>query len=137
MSESQNHSPWLGRKAERTVLITASLLDQFVELSGDSSPIHISDEAAQARGFQGRVVHGMLLGALLSGLIGTTLPGAKGVLQYLEFEFRSPCSIGDEITITVWVADHHESVNTLILKFQIKNQGGSILAKGSARSGLD
>jgi len=136
MTDSQDRSPWLGRSAERTVLITATLVDRFVELSGDSSPIHVSEEAAQARGFEGRVVHGMLLGALLSGLIGTTLPGEKGVLQNLQFGFSAPCRIGDEITISVWVVDHHESVNTLVLAFQVANQRGIVVAKGSIRSGL-
>jgi acyl dehydratase len=133
------HSPgarWLGQSAERTVHLTAALVDRFVELAGDSSPIHVSDEAARARGFPGRVVHGMLLGALLSGVIGTELPGAKGVLQNLELSFRQPCLIDDEITICVSVTAFHESVNTLVLKILIKKQDGTTVATGSVRSGL-
>lgn len=136
MNDSRIQSDWIGMKAERTVLITPALVDGFIEISGDSSPIHVSDEAAQARGFEGRVVHGLLLGALLSGLLGTRLPGERGLLQNLEFDFRAPCSIGDEISISAWVVDFHESVNTLKIKFLISNQRGQVLAKGSVRSGL-
>lgn len=127
---------WLGRKAERVVRIGPGLVDQFVALSGDSSPIHVSVEAARARGFDGRVVHGMLLGALLSEVIGTELPGADGVLQNVELAFRHPCSIGDEITICVSVADFHESVNTLVLKVSIRRKDGATLVSGTVRSGL-
>ena len=136
MAEDSTNSHWLGQSVERTVHLTAALVDGFVELSGDSSPIHVSGEAARARGFQGRVVHGMLLGALLSGVIGTELPGARGVLQNLALAFRQPCVIGDIVTICVSVAAFHESVNTLILKILIKKQDGTTLATGSARSGL-
>ena len=73
---------------------------------------------------------------LLSGVIGTQLPGARGVLQNLELAFRQPCLIGDVITIYVSVAAFHESVNTLVLKVLIKKQDGTTLATGSIRSGL-
>lgn len=136
MARNSIESQWLGRKAERTVRITTELVDQFVDLSGDNSPIHVSDEAARAHGFQGRVAHGMLLGALLSNVIGTELPGANGVLQSVELSFRQPCKIGDEITICVSVSEFHESVNTLILKVRIRRQDGVTLASGSVRSGL-
>ena len=129
-------SRWTGKTAERTVRITANLVAQFVALSGDCSPIHISDDSAIARGFRGRVVHGMLLGALLSGVIGTELPGANGVLQSVELSFRQPCEIGDIITIFVSVADFHESVKTLVLRVQIKRQDGTTLVSGLIRSGI-
>jgi 3-hydroxybutyryl-CoA dehydratase len=112
------------------------MVDGFVGLSGDDSPIHVSNEAARARGFPGRVVHGLLLGALVSSLIGTELPGAQGVLQDFQICFRFPCAVGDQLIVRLWVADFHESVRTLILKFEIENQEGLVLATGSCRSGV-
>lgn len=116
--------------------ITEAMVERFVELSGDDSPIHVSNDAARSRGFRGRVVHGLLLGSLVSGLIGTELPGAQGLLQNFQVSFQSPCEIGDELTIRLWVVDYHESVKTLILKFEIQNSGGRVLATGSCRSGV-
>jgi 3-hydroxybutyryl-CoA dehydratase len=127
---------WTGRSAERTFAISAGLIDRFVDLSRDNSPIHEDDEFARARGFRGRVAHGMLLGSLLSSVVGTELPGAAGVLQEVRLSFRQPCYAGDEIRIRVQVTEFIESVQTLILTVLITNQDGVTLAKGTVQTGV-
>lgn len=127
---------WLGKSARRTCAIRAELVDRFVEVSGDSSPLHVDDAAARAAGYRGRVVHGMLLGSLVSSVIGTQLPGEVGVLQEIEFSFRNPCYIGDEITIDVTVLEFHEALQLLFCKVEVRNRSGLLLAKGQFRSGV-
>ena len=92
---------WLGRSAERRERITAAMLEQFVSLSGDRSPIHVSDQAARDLGFQGRVVHGLLLGSLVSGLVGVELPGAKGCCEKCKRLLLpgNPCYVDDGVCI--------------------------------------
>ena len=137
MSHSFDGAEWIGRKAERRVCITAEMLDQFVAFSGDSGAIHVSDEAARELGFPGgRLVHGMLLGALVSGLIGTELPGDDGYEQQMQLSFRAPCYPGDEVTISLTVVEFYESVQTLVLKVNIVNAAGVTLATGRIQSGL-
>ncbi len=135
MSETHS-SHWIGRKAERRVKITAEMLDRFVALSGDSSAIHVSEEAAKQYGFPHRVAHGMLLGALVSGLIGTELPGDAGVMQQIQFSFRAPCHPGDEILIQLTVTEFYESVQTMQIKIKIVNSANVTLATGVVQSGL-
>jgi 3-hydroxybutyryl-CoA dehydratase len=127
---------WHGKSVRRTCQITAQLVDQFVALSGDSSPVHVDDDAARARGYQGRVVHGMLLGSLVSSVVGTQLPGDIGILQEVQFSFRKPCYIGDEITIDVAVSEFHEALQVLFLKIEVRNRAAVLLADGQFRSGL-
>lgn len=127
---------WIGRTATRRVRVTAELIDDFVRVSGDNSPIHVSAEAAEQRGLKERVAHGMLLGALVSGLVGTELPGAAGLLQAVQLSFRNPCHPGDEITIQVTVAEVFESVRTLVLKVRVERSDGLVLATGRLQSGL-
>ena len=136
MAADYRAEDWMGRSAERRVRITREMLDQFVALSGDSSPIHVSDAAAQEMGFAGRVVHGLLLGSLVSGVIGTELPGEVGVLQETQLQFRNPCYVDDEVIISVIVTEFFESVQTLVLKVKIARGDGVILATGFVRSGL-
>jgi|CXWL01.1.fsa_nt_gi 3-hydroxybutyryl-CoA dehydratase len=131
-----NKREWSGETASKTVHISAELLDNFTALSGDISRIHVDDQAAQARGFKGRVVHGFLLGALISSVIGTQLPGHEGVLQKSSLSFHKPCYVGDEILIEVSVAEYIESVRVLMLNVTVKNAGGEILVKGEIQSGL-
>ena len=53
--------------------ISEADIEAFSVLSGDINPLHMSPEFARDRGFQGRVVHGALLTALVSRLIGTNI----------------------------------------------------------------
>jgi len=127
---------WAGKSAQRTVVVTEELLDRFVEVSGDSSPIHVSPVAAQERGFAGRVGHGLLLGSLVSSVIGTQLPGKDGILQEVKLSFHNPCYLGDTIVIDVKVTEVHESVRALTCSVRVSNQSGLLLARGHFRSGL-
>ena len=126
----------VGRSVSRTVRMTAGLIDSFVLLSGDCSPLHVDDSFARARGFLGRVAHGALLGALVSGVIGTELPGEAGVLQEIHLAFHNPCYEGDELTIEVHVSEEHVSVNALSCQIRVCSSDGRLLAKGGFRSGL-
>jgi len=78
----------------------------------------------------------MLLGSLVSSVIGTQLPGKVGVLQEIALSFRNPCYIGDEIAIDVTVSEFHEPLQLLFCKVEIRNGSGQLLANGRFRSGL-
>lgn len=127
---------WIGRNAVRDVRITEDLIDQFASLSGDDSPIHVSSDAARQCGLRTRVAHGMLLAALVSGVIGTELPGQDGLLHEVHLSFRNPCYPGDLITIEVTVVEAFESVQTLILDVRVARSDGLVLATGRIQSGL-
>lgn len=136
MSRLGTESDWRGKTASRTVVVTEEMLAIFTELSGDSSRVHVDEEAARERGFKGRVVHGFLLGALASSVVGLQLPGHDGLLQKASLSFHNPCYVDDEVTVSVSVTDYVESVRVLILAVTITNAEGTLLAKGEIRSGL-
>ena len=50
------------------LVVEASHIDRFAELSGDFFEIHMSDAAAQKFGFPRRVAHGLLVLSLTDGL---------------------------------------------------------------------
>ena len=109
-------------------------IDRFAELSGDMSAIHMSEGAAANRGFGGRVAHGLLLGAWVSAIVGTRLPGDCGVLQTIAFSFRAPVVPPDLLKITVTVAGKSEAVSQLKLSIKIERSDGVVAATGEARS---
>jgi 3-hydroxybutyryl-CoA dehydratase len=124
------------RTVTRRVPITAELIDNFVRLSGDDSAIHVDDRAARERGFRGRVAHGMLLGSLVSALVGTELPGDAGVLQQVRLSFRNPCYVGDVVEIELRISEYVASVRVLILDVVVRNQHGVAVATGKIQSGV-
>jgi 3-hydroxybutyryl-CoA dehydratase len=60
-----------GQKFEVERQFTAEDVASYVQLSGDTNPIHTSDSAAQAAGFQRPVVQGMLYAGLFPAVIGS------------------------------------------------------------------
>ncbi|MCC6862405.1 MAG: hypothetical protein IT158_27765 [Bryobacterales bacterium] len=127
---------WLGKTVERRVAVTPELIDRFVALSGDSSSIHVDDGFARERGFRTRIAHGLLIGSLLSALVGTELPGHAGVLQQASFSFRNPCYPGDCLHLRLEVHEFIESVQTLILKAVVRNQDGLLIATAKIQTGI-
>ena len=109
-------------------------IDRFANFSGDTSAIHMDSATAIARGFTGRVAHGMLLAAWVSSIVGTKLPGDCGVLQSSNFAFRAPVVPPDVLTITIEVAGKSESVAQLKLAVTVVRSDGVVAMTGDLRS---
>jgi len=129
-------SSLVGRSVRREFAITAELVDAFADVSGDRSPIHMDDEEAAARGFDGRVAHGVLLAALTSSVVGMHLPGPDSVLHRVELSFHRPSYVGDRITIELKVHEAHDSMRVLICRVRATKQDGQLVARGKVQCGL-
>jgi acyl dehydratase len=114
--------------------VRAGDIDRFADLSGDTSAIHMSADAAASRGLGGRVAHGLLLGSWVSAIIGTRLPGDCGILQTISLAFRAPVVPPDLLKITVAVTGKSEAVGQLKLSIRIERSDGVVAATGEARS---
>jgi 3-oxoacyl-[acyl-carrier protein] reductase len=108
-------------------------IDAFVALSGDDNPLHLSDAFAQQHGFRGRVVHGMLVGAFLSRVLGTVLPGPGVLWLSQSMRFRQAFYAGETIEITVRIVHKSESLRTLVLETTVRTESGSIGLTGEAK----
>lgn len=75
----------------------------FAALSGDRNEIHLNEAAARRAGFEGPVVHGILVASLLSRILGTILPGPGTVYLGQELTFRRPVYPGREVSAAVEV----------------------------------
>ncbi|MDY6934508.1 MAG: MaoC/PaaZ C-terminal domain-containing protein [Spirochaetota bacterium] len=125
-----------GKSIEREFIITEELIDHFAHISGDFSSIHISNKAAKAKGFKGRVAHGILLTSFVSAIIGMDLPGEKSILQSIEMKYLYPCYHNDKITIKLEITEIFKSVKTVIAKVNIFNQEGTKVSKAKIQIGL-
>lgn len=72
--------PKLGETASITKKITLESIKTFAETVGDFNPLHFDDEFAKNEGFDERIAHGMLVGSLVSIVLGTK-QGAQDVPQ--------------------------------------------------------
>ena len=119
-----------GQTHSITVAISPSDVSQYVQLSGDSAPMHTDAEFAKAAGFAGVVVHGGYLIALVSRLVGMEFPGPKAVLERVDIAFRKPCYVPCEIQLAATVKQISEAVATIVLDIVISNSAGTVLASG-------
>ena len=93
----------VGETAVNEVSITEEMLPAFAELSGDTNPIHLDDEYAAETMFGGRVAHGILSAAVISG----ALAQLSGDIVYLsqELSFEKPVYPGETVEATVRVTE--------------------------------
>jgi 3-hydroxybutyryl-CoA dehydratase len=85
--------------------ISSSDVVGFARLTGDRNPIHLSEHFAAKTSFGGRIAHGLYTAGLISALLGTRLPGPGAVYVSQTLNFRAPVRIGDQVHVTVTVAE--------------------------------
>lgn len=112
------------------VAISSSDIARYVQVSGDSAPMHTDAEFAKAAGFAGVVVHGGYLVALVSRLVGMEFPGPNAVLERVDIAFRKPCYVPCEIQLAATARQISEAVATIVLDIVISNSAGTVLASG-------
>jgi 3-hydroxybutyryl-CoA dehydratase len=119
----------VGDEATLDVEVTAESVTAFVALSGDDAPLHTEPTFAQRHGFAGVVVHGALLAAYVSRLVGTKLPGPGSVLQKMELAFRNPCYAPCRLRLTGRVRQVSDATRTVVLDVTVES-GSTLLASG-------
>lgn len=101
----------------------------FAAISGDTNRLHLDDEYAEATRFGRRIVHGTLIG----GLISAALARLPGVTIYIsqDLTFLGPIDIGDELTAICEVVESLGD-NKFELTTDIVNAQGETVLEGQA-----
>ena len=97
----------------------------FAELSGDDNPIHVNEEYVKNNTqFERPIVHGVLLLAIISKVLGKDFPGHGSVAVSISSKFIRPVLVDSEITVEVKIAEKiekkktHKSTNLCVLRGQ-------------------
>lgn len=85
--------------------ITDADILMFSGVSGDTNPVHLDEEYAGATMFEGRIAHGILVGSLISTVLGTRLPGPGAVYVSQSLTFRAPVRAGDTVRARATVTE--------------------------------
>jgi len=133
MSDHQVQRLDQGQDVRWRHVVTEKDVDDFAGLSGDTNPLHLDNAYARKRGFRGRVVHGMLLGAYLSKVLGTIYPGSGTLWLSQDFQFLRPVYIDEQIEIVVSLVHHSDALNSQVLKTVVLNEQGDTVLTGEAR----
>jgi len=97
-----------GLKAGDTFTITRTFTENdtvaFGEISRDMNPIHYDERFAAAKGFRGKICHGLLVGGMITEVGGQIGWLASG----MNFRFRRPVYFGDTVTCVFTITEADE-----------------------------
>ena len=105
----------------------------FAQVSGDFSPLHVDAGYAAQTEFGGCVVHGMLLGALFSQLVGMRVPGRRALYLGQDLTFRRPVLVGETVRASAKVAAKNDATRVLVLQTEVRAADDRVVASGTAR----
>jgi len=139
LDRSFNHSgdPFetleIGSRASICKTISREDIDTFAALSGDYNGLHVDEEFAARTEFEQIVVHGLLHASMLSGLLGTKLPGSGALCLSHAFDFTKPVFIGDTVEAVGTVLSMDPVTRVIDVKTEIINQHGERVLDGKAK----
>lgn len=114
--------------------ITADMIAEFAQLSGDTNPMHTDPEVARAYAFPRPMAHGMLALTLISRLIGTELPGPGSVWTAQDLTFLAPVYPGDRIEARLRVKQISQAARMVVLETEVRNtSSGTPILQGIAK----
>ena len=122
----------IGQTARLVRTLSQDDIRAFAAVSGDTNPAHLDQAYADASMFHGVIAHGMWGGALISAVLGTTLPGPGTIYMEQSLRFSRPVRIGDTLTVTVTVLTKEPEKKRVELDCVVTNQHGDKVLSGVA-----
>lgn len=126
----------IGMKESFFVSITDSMMHKFLDITSDENPLHLNEDFARQRGFNNKVVYGMLTASMISTLGGCYLPGRNCLIQGIEIKFVKPVYVGDVLEVIGEVSKVDYDLRYLEIKVTIKNQSDQKVLRGLLRTGV-
>lgn len=96
------------------ITISSDMVSLFCELVGDHNPIHSNEPYAKDTKFGRCIVPGTLINSLFGAMIAKQFPGAILISQ--DMEFKAPCFIGDELSLSMTETEIKERKSSLIIE---------------------
>jgi acyl dehydratase len=98
----------------------------------DFNPVHLDPDFAAQSMFGQRIVHGMLVSSLFSGLLGKHLPGEGTIYLGQDIKFKKPVYLDQNITATVEVIEVRDDKPIITLATTCVNDEGETVVTGQA-----
>lgn len=122
----------VGDSSELSRLVSEGDIAEFVDAVGDHNPVHSDPVFAAATPFRGTIAPGIWTAGLISGVIGTRLPGPGSIYVTQDLQFLRPVRGGDTITARVEVVEIVRERNRVRLRTVCVNQRGEEVLTGEA-----
>ncbi len=125
-----------GQHASFRKTFTDEDVRRFIQITGDTNPLHVDDEFAAGTRFGRRILHGMLTASLFSTMVGVLLPGTGAIYRSQTIRFRLPVHVGDTVTAHFVVRSVDRAKHRLEIDAWIENDAGEHVIEGTCEAGL-
>jgi acyl dehydratase len=122
----------IGDQASLSKIFTGKDVRTFAKISLDHNPLHEAGTIAIESIFKRPIVHGQLVAALISAVLGGKLPGPGTIYLSQTLKFVAPVFIDDEVTATVKVLKVRESKGIVNLSTLCVKSDGTLVIDGDA-----
>ena len=137
MNEYKFEDIKIGLNKEFKVSITEEMMEMFYKITGDNNPLHNNLDYAKSKGFNEKVVYGMLTSSFLSTLAGVYLPGKYSIIHSVEILFKKPVFISENpLTVKGTVEEINEVFKQFTIKFEITNNKNEKVTRGTMKVGV-
>lgn len=123
---------YVGQTASLSRHFTTQEVELFSNLCMDKNPVHLDEEYARNSIFGNRIVYGFLTASLISGIIGTILPGNGSIYLNQNMNFRKPVYHNELVTATCTITHIREDKPIVTLETICRNEKGEIVVDGTA-----
>lgn len=122
----------IGQTASVTKTFCDADIRAFAELSLDHNPLHLDDNYAATTVFGKRVVYGILVASLISGVLANQLPGNGTIYLGQNLKFLAPVFIDDTVTASVEIVELRADKKIVTLDCSVVNHNGVKVISGQA-----
>jgi len=122
----------VGDKETVKKTFTSEEVELFAVLSTDKNPVHLDDTYAANTIFKKRIVHGFLVGSLISAILGNKMPGNGSIYLSQAMSFKRPVYLNDEVTCVVEIMEIISEKSIYKLSTNCYNSNNEIVVEGNA-----
>ncbi len=122
----------VGMQAEFSHTFTQEETETMANLIGDHNPFHYNGEFIKKTRFKRPIVHGLLVGGMISHFGGDLFPGPCCLAESISFKFLKPVFFGDTIRAVATITKVDKVQKRLVFSMSCYNEKGQKVVEGFA-----
>lgn len=122
----------VGMQAEFSHTFTQRETEIMADLIGDHNPFHYNGEFIRKTRFKKPIVHGLLVGGMISHFGGDLFPGPCCLAETISFEFLKPVFFGETIRAVARITKVDKEQKRLAFSMSCFNEKGEKVVEGIA-----
>jgi 3-hydroxybutyryl-CoA dehydratase len=122
----------VGMQAEFSHTFTQKETETMAVLIGDHNPFHYNGEFIRKTRFKKPIVHGLLVGGMISHFGGDLFPGPCCLAETISFEFLKPVFFGETIRAVARITKVDKEQKRLAFSMSCFNEKGEKVVEGIA-----